>query len=400
MSGGFVASANLASVSESATLGMTARAAALAAAGVPVVSLSAGEPDFPTPAYVVEAAIEAIRAGATHYPPAAGLPELRAAIAAYLNEECGGSYGPGNVIVTVGAKQAVFAAVFVLFGPGDRVVVPAPYWVSYPPIVRLARAEPVIVETTPEEGFKLTPERLAEALEEGAKGVVLNSPSNPTGATYSGAELDALVETAAEHGAWVIADEIYNEIRYGPGFASLAARAPGHERSVVVNGFSKTYSMTGWRVGYAAGPESLVQAMVRLQGHVNTNTATPSQHAALAALADDAARRSAVGEMVDAFARRRAMLAEGIAAIPGLEAAAPDGAFYFWVDARAWCARAGTGSAELCLDLLETEHVAIVPGDAFGHEGFVRLSFAASEAAIETALERLVAAARRLGVDA
>lgn len=389
---------NLAGVEPSATLEMTARAAALRGEeGPPVVSLSAGEPDFETPAYIVEAAIAAIRAGETRYPPAAGLPELREAIAGYLDRACGGSWEAGEVIVSVGAKQAIFGALFTLFGPGDRVGYAAPYWVSYPAMIRLARAEPVAIGTGPETGFTLTPEALEAAADDGLAGLILNSPSNPTGAVYEADALDALLDVAAERGVWVISDEIYNEILYRPDFASVASRRD-RDRIVVVNGFSKAYAMTGWRVGYAAGPEPLIRAMIRFQGHVNTNTARPSQRAALAALTDEEARRAAIGTMVEAFARRRSLLVEGVAAIPGLSARPPDGAFYLWVDARPWCEAIGSGSMALCLDLLEHERLALVPGAAFGTEGWLRISYAASEADLEEALGRLSAAAGRLGV--
>lgn len=397
MIGGTLATPNLAGIEESATLGMTARAAALAADGVPVIALSAGEPDFDTPAYVAEAAIRAIREGRTRYPPAAGLAALRAAIAEDLRERLGGAGAARQILVSVGAKQALFSSFFTLFGPGDRVVVPAPYWVSYPPLVRLGRAEPVVVETGPETGFKLTPEMLAPALAAGARGVVLNSPSNPTGAVYTAAELDALTGAAAATGAWILADEIYEEIRYGGPFASMVARAADYERVVVVNGFSKAFAMTGWRVGYAVAPEPMVAAMARLQGHVNTNTSTISQHAALAALTHRAERRAAVDAMVAAFARRRARLLEALSDVPGIVPLPPEGAFYLWIDARDWCAAIGGGSVDLCLDLLEHEHLALVPGSAFGSEGYLRLSFAAADETLERAIERLAAAADRLG---
>ena len=390
---------NLSGIEPSATLEMSARAAALSTAdGAPVLSLSAGEPDFPTPDYVVEAAIRAIREGETRYPPAAGIPELRAAVAAYLNESCGGAYDPSRILVSVGAKQALFDALFTLFGPGDRVAFCAPYWVSYPAMVRLARAEPVTIETGPESGFKLTPEGLEEAAAEGLSGVLLNSPSNPTGATYDAEELGALLDVAEAHDVWVLSDEIYNEILYRPAFASVAPRADESAKIVLINGFSKAYAMTGWRVGYAAAPGELVEAMARLQGHVNTNTARPSQFAALGALGDAEARARAIGEMTTAFERRRDLLLDGVASIAGLDALEPDGAFYLWVDARRWCEAAGGGSTALCLDLLENERVAIVPGAAFGTEGWVRISFAASDDVLDEALERLTDAAERLGV--
>lgn len=390
---------NLAGVTESETLAMTRRAAEIDSPDRPVISLSAGEPDFPTPVYIAEAGIGAIRAGRTHYPPAAGLAPLRAAIASYMNASCGGSYTAEQVIVSVGAKQALFDAIFTLFGPQDRVAILAPYWVSYPPLVRLARAEPVIVPMWPEDGFRPRPESVRRALEEGARGLVLNSPSNPTGAVLTEEDVRVLVELAAAHDAWIVADEIYHEIRYGDGFASVAPFASEYERIVLVNGFSKAFSMTGWRVGYAVAPVELVRAMTRLQGHVNTNTALPAQHAALVALTDLEARRREISAMVGAFARRRRSLLEGLARIPGLEAFPPDGAFYVWIDARAWCRAANTDSAELCFDLLEHERLALVPGSAFGGEGYLRVSFAASDEALAEAVRRLEAAAARLGVE-
>ena len=389
--------ANLALVPESATLSMTARAAELHTPERPVLSLSAGEPDFPTPSYIAEAGIRAIRDGHTHYPPAAGLAPLRQTIAEHLNEACGGAYEARQVLISVGAKGALFDALFTLFGPGDRVAVPAPYWVSVPAMIRLARAEPVIVETTAESGFRLSPDGLATALEHGARGVVLNSPCNPTGTILSEPELDALVDVAARHGAWVIADEIYSRIRYGGPFASVASRASEYERIVLVNGFSKAYAMTGWRVGYAAAAPGVILAMARLQGHLNTNTALPCQYAALAALADRTASAAAVSAMVAAFARRRALLLEGLGPIPGLEPLPPEGAFYVWIDAREWCEALGDGSLALCLDLLEHERLAFVPGSAFGMDRYLRLSFASSEAVLAEAIGRLGKAAERLG---
>lgn len=387
---------NLAGVEESATLGMTARGAALASAGRSIVSLSAGEPDFPTPEYIREAGVRAIRDGHTHYPPAAGLRPLREAIARHVEEACGNACAPAEVLVSAGAKQVLFQAMFTLFGPGDRVLVPAPFWVSYPAMARLARAEPVIVETDVRDGWKVSAEALEEAARGGARGVVLNSPSNPTGTIYDSGELDELVEVAMRHEMWIVSDEIYREIRYRDEYASLAARRGDYDRIVVVDGFSKAYAMTGWRVGYAVAPLPVVEAMTTLQGHVNTNTALPCQYAALAALSDSAARRRAIGEMVDAFASRRALLLRSLAGIPGIEPFPPDGAFYLWIDARAWCEVVGGDSEALCFDLLEHEGLALVPGSAFGVEGHLRLSFAAAEPVLEDAVGRLAAAGRRL----
>ncbi|CAN5880066.1 pyridoxal phosphate-dependent aminotransferase [soil metagenome] len=387
---------NLARIEESATLGMTARGAALAGAGRSIVSLSAGGPDFATPEYIREAGVRAIRDGHTHYPPAAGLKPLRAAIAAHVEEASGRTCAPAEVLVSAGAKQVLFEAMFTLFGPGDRVLVPAPFWVSYPAMARLARAEPVVVDTGADVGWKITPEALEKAARGGARGVVLNSPSNPTGAIYDAGELDSLVEVAMRHGMWIVSDEIYREIRYTDEYASLAARRGDYERIVVVDGFSKAYAMTGWRVGYAVGPLPVVEAMTTLQGHVNTNTALPCQYAALAAITDVESRGRAIGAMVGAFAARRALLLSALASVPGIEPLPPDGAFYLWIDARAWCEALGGDSAELCLDLLEHEGLALVPGSAFGVEGHLRLSFAAAEPVLEDAVGRLAAAAGRL----
>ena len=377
---------------------MTRLAAELKAADLPVISLSAGEPDFATPGFIAEAGIEAIRDGQTHYPPAAGLAPLRAEVAAYLSQECGGAYTPEQVLVTVGAKQALFNAIFTLFGPGNRIVIPAPYWVSYPPMARLARAVPVILETTAADGFKPDPDRVAALFRSGARGLVLNSPSNPSGAVLSGAELDRLVAIAAKYDAWIISDEIYHAIVYNTEHASVAARARDYERIVLVNGFSKAFAMTGWRVGYAVGPREVIAAMTRLQGHINTNTALPCQYAALAALSEREPRQRAIEEMVLAFNRRRDLLLKGVAAIPGLTPYPPDGAFYLWIDAGRWCDSLGANSTGLCMDLLDNERLALVPGEAFGADRFIRLSFAATEEALTEALERLADASVRLGL--
>lgn len=387
---------NLAGIEESATLGMTARAAALAREGRSIVSLSAGEPDFSTPEYIREAGIRAIRDGHTHYPPAAGLRALREAIAGHVEETGSGACATAEVLVSAGAKQVLFEALFTLFGPGDRVLIPAPYWVSYPAMARLARAEPVLIETRAEESWKVSAEGLDDAARTGARGLILNSPSNPTGATYDGDELDALVDVARRHGLWIVSDEIYREIRYRTDYASLAARRSDYERIVVVDGFSKAYAMTGWRVGYAIAPIEVIEAMTTLQGHVNTNTALPCQYAALAAISDREARVRAVGEMVGAFAARRQLLLDALDSVPGIEPLPPDGAFYLWIDAREWCEALGGDSTALCFDLLEQEGVAVVPGAAFGVEGHFRLSFAAADPVLEDAAARLATASRRL----
>jgi aspartate aminotransferase len=262
----------------------------------------------------------------------------------------------------------------------------------------LARAVPVILETKATDGFKPDPDQLAALFRSGAQGLVLNSPSNPSGAVLSDAELDRIVAVAAQHNAWIISDEIYHAIVYDTKHASVAPRAREYERIILVNGFSKAFAMTGWRVGYAVGPREVIAAMTRLQGHVNTNTALPCQYAALAALDQRELREHAIEEMVSAFGRRRDLLLNGVGAIPGLTPYPPDGAFYLWIDAGPWCDSLGANSTGLCMDLLDNERLALVPGEAFGADQFVRLSFATTEQALTEALERLANASVRLGL--
>jgi aspartate aminotransferase len=377
----------------------------LIAEGRDILDLTAGEPDVPTPAFVAEAGVDAIRAGRTRYTPAAGIAELRAAIARDLARSSTREItpDPAGVVVTAGAKQALFNALFSLFGPGDRVLVPVPYWTSYPALVELARAEPVFVHGDPAHGFKVTPAELDRAAEAagGARGLLLNSPSNPTGAVYSHAELEAIARWAAERGVWLISDEIYRRIYHGglaPGVLDLEDALL--ERVVVIDGASKAFAMTGWRLGFSYSAPALAAKMAALQSQITTHAATPSQYAALAAYTVSDEQMTAYHEMAEAFERRRQL---GIRLLreelPGVDFVEPEGAFYLFLRADGLGAPV-TGSAAVCEWLLDSADVALVPGVAFGDDRYVRASYACAEEVLRDAVRRLAAArdAARLGV--
>lgn len=378
-----------------------AKAKELKAAGKTVHDFSLGEPDFNTPAHICEAATRAMKEGQTHYTPAAGTPALRKAIAEYHRARHGLDYGPENVCVSNGAKHTIFTALFATLDPGDRVIIPAPYWVSYSEMVKMTGAEPVVVATTAASGFKLSPEQLCEAIGAGAKMLMLNSPSNPTGATYTKAELAALAKVAVEKDLIVLSDEIYEQLLYGDmefqAFAGLGKDA--FARTLTVNGVSKTYAMTGWRIGWTAGPANVIRAMSDIQSQQTSNPCSVSQAAAAAALAGD---QKCVAAMKAEFARRRDYVVERVSAIPGLSLAPPTGAFYAFLDVSEHFGKrfAGTSvddSASFCMALLEQAQVVLVPGSAFGAEGFARMSFATSIETIDaglTALERWLAGGR------
>lgn len=384
-------SENIVHIKPSATLAVAALARQLRAAGRPVIDLSAGQPDFPTPGFIADAGVEAIRDGRTGYAPAPGIPELRAAIA----EDLSGSYGvqaaPEGVVVTAGAKQALFNALFVLVGPGDRVLVPVPYWTSYPFLVHLARAEPVEVAGIEDNGYKVGPAELEAAWDPSVRAVFLNSPSNPTGAVYTHDEIRAVLEWAAEREVWVLSDEIYSRIYFEGELAPGVLSHPPEllERTVVINGASKSFAMTGWRIGFTySGPE-LANKMSAVQSHITTSATTPAQVAAAAAYGQRERRDEAVREMSRAFRRRRDLLLDLFQRrFPDAGYVQPDGAFYlfFRLDAHF---RPGEGSVELCRRVLEEAEVALVPGAAFGDDRYVRLSFAASDDAITEGVERL-----------
>ena len=379
-------------IQPSPTLAMGARARVLKARGVDVIDLSVGEPDADTPEAIKEAAVRALAVGRTKYTPAAGLPELREAIAEKLARVNGLPYRAENVLVTVGAKHAIFLALQALCNPGDRVLIPAPYWVSYADQASLVDAEPVILPTREEDGFKLRPEVLSEAVQ-GARVLILNSPHNPTGAVYTPEELAALGEVLAEApGCWVISDEIYEPFVYdGARNESLLRLKPElQERAVVINGFSKAYAMTGWRLGYAAGPQPLVAAMTTLQSHATSNATTFAQVAAIEALQGS---QASVETMVRTFRERRDLLLAGLRRLPGLSCPTPQGAFYLFpkvsgLFGRTWRGQVIQSSQQLAELLLERAATATVPGTAFGTEGYLRLSYAASTERLAEALDR------------
>ena len=383
-----------ATIQPSATLAMTARAGELQRQGRDVVSLSAGEPDFVTPAPIMDAAAEAMRAGWTHYTDNAGLPELRAAIADKLRRDNGLDYDPKQILCSNGAKQSVAQAVLAFVAPGDEVVIPAPYWVSYPEMVRLAGGTPVAAETRVEDGYKLRPDALAAALTPKTRLVLLNSPGNPTGAVLTRDEQAALADVLRGYpDVLVVSDEIYEHVVYDVEHVSFATLDGMYERTLTVNGFSKAYAMTGWRLGYLAGPAEAVKACARLQSHLTSAPSTITQKAGVAALGMG---METVQRMVDAFRERRDFLYRRLAGIDGLTLPRPDGAFYLFPDVSAFLGREVDGrliesAEELCFYLLERHGVALVSGESFGAPTGVRLSYAASLDALRTAADRIEA---------
>ena len=376
--------ARVGQVTPSITLAITAKAKAMQAEGIDVCSFSAGEPDFPTPAHIVAAANQALADGKTRYGPAAGEPALRAAIAAKLKHDNGLAYGPENTIVTNGGKHSLYGLMMALLDPGDEVIIPAPYWLSYPEMVTLAAGKPVIVPTTEATGYKLTPDQLRAHVTPRTKLLVLNSPSNPTGKVYTPDEVRAIADVVLESGIYVVSDEIYEKILYD-GAEHLSIGAIGPEifaRTIISNGFAKAYSMTGWRVGYLAGPVDLIQAVSTIQGHSTSNVCTFAQFGALAALESS---QDCVETMRRAFAERRTIALERIRAIPGLTCAEPEGAFYLFPN----IAKLGISSLEFCDRLLDEQYVATIPGVAFGADENVRLSYATDMNTIVRGLDRL-----------
>jgi aspartate aminotransferase len=374
-------SARVAAITESATLAVDAKAKALKAAGEPVIGFGAGEPDFPTPDHVVEAAVKACRTPRFHkYTPAGGLPELREAIAAKTKRDSGYDVSASQVLVTNGGKHAVYNAFATLLDPGDEVLLPAPYWTTYPEPIRLAGGVPVVLPTDEGTGFRVTVDRLEAALTDRTKALVFVSPSNPTGVVYPRAEVEAIGRWAAERGIWVITDEIYEHLTYGDHeFSSIATQVPQlGDRVVVLNGVAKTYAMTGWRVGWMIGPPDVVKAATNLQSHATSNVANVSQAAALAAVSGDLA---AVAEMRTAFERRGRTMHRLLAGIPGVHVLEPQGAFYAFPNLASFVGRRIRGvtprdTVELCGLLLDEAKVALVPGEAFAAPGYARMSFA------------------------
>jgi aspartate aminotransferase len=374
-------SARIAAISESATLAVDAKAKALKAAGEDVIGFGAGEPDFPTPEHIVEAAAAACRDPRNHrYSPTPGLPELREAIAHKTKRDSRFECEAAQVLVTNGGKHAVYNTFQVLCDPGDEVLVPAPYWTSYPETIVLGGGVPVELSTSEVDGFRVTVEQLEAARTARTKAVLFVSPSNPTGAVYPAAEVEAIGRWAAEHGIWVITDEIYEHLTYGPHvFSSMPTLVPEiAERCVILNGVAKTYAMTGWRVGWMIAPRDVIGAATNLQSHSTSNVSNVAQVAALAAVSGDL---EAVGEMRAAFARRGQKMYEMLSGIPGVTCLEPQGAFYCFpsflgVLGREIAGRRPQDTLELCELLLEVAKVAIVPGEAFGAPGYARMSFA------------------------
>lgn len=379
-------SARIAAITPSATMAITAKAAALRGEGRPVIGFGAGEPDFPTPAHVVEAAVEAARDPRNHkYTPAAGLPELREAVANTVTAT-GTPTSASQVLVTNGGKQAVYSAFATLFGPGDEVLLPAPYWVSYPEAVRLAGGTTVVVPTTLDSGFKVTVEQLDAATTTRTKALIFVSPSNPTGAVYGPDEVRAIGEWAADRGIWVVTDEIYDRLVYGDAvFTSMPAVVPAlRDRCVILNGVAKSYAMTGWRVGWMVGPDDVIKAATNLQTHLCSNVANVSQRAALAAITGP---RESIEQMHEAFDRRRVTMHRMLGSIPGIVCLEPLGAFYAFPS---FARVAGSKSTlELAEEILTEALVALVPGEAFGAPGYMRLSYALGDDDLVEGLERL-----------
>ncbi len=378
-------------VKPSPTMAVTAKAAELKRAGRDVIGLGAGEPDFDTPEHIKAAAIEAIRAGRTKYTAVDGIVELRQAICDKFQRDNGIEYQPGHVLVSCGAKQSIYNLAVALLGPGDEAIVPAPYWVSYPDIVLLADATPVIVPAGPEQQFKITPQQLADSITPRTRLLILNSPSNPTGMAYSREELAALAEVLREYPQVITAtDDIYEPIFWGSEpFCTLLTAAPDlHDRVVTINGVSKSYAMTGWRIGYAAGPAKLISAMKKIQGQSTSNPTSISQYAALAALTGD---QSCIGEMTTAFRARHDWLLAALNAVPGFRCLPADGAFYAFPDVSdAISSLDGVSDdTQFAEYLLEKAGVAVVPGAAFGAPGHVRLSFACALETLQKAVERI-----------
>lgn len=387
-------SRRISAIAESATLAVDARAKALKASGENVVGFGAGEPDFATPDHIVEAAVAACRDPANHnYTPTAGLPELREAIATKTKRDSGYECAASQVLVTNGGKHAVYNAFQALLDPGDEVIVPAPYWTSYPEVIKVAGGETVAISTDDSSGFRVTREQLDAARTPRTKALLFVSPNNPTGAVYPPEEVEAIGRWAVEHGVWVVTDEIYEHLTYGEHrFSSMPVLVPGlADTCVVLNGVAKTYAMTGWRVGWMIGPPDVVAAATNLQSHSTSNVANVSQRATIAALTGDL---EAVAMMRAAFERRGTVMHELLNAIPGVSCMAPQGAFYCFPSFEGVLGREYDGmtphtSLELAALVLDEARVAIVPGEAFGAPGYARLSFALSDDDLVEGVQRI-----------
>lgn len=389
--------ARITRIRPSPTVSMTARAEALRAEGRDVIALSAGEPDFRTPSHIGEAAWEAIRSGQTKYTAVAGSPSLKEAIVAKFRRDNGLDFHSDQILISSGGKQSLYNACQVLLEASDEVILPAPYWVSFPDMVRLADAEPIIVDTDAANGFRLRPERLSEAISNRTRALIINSPCNPTGSAYARADWEALGEVLAVHpDVFIITDDMYEHIYWGAEpFCSLLTACPElSDRTLTVNGVSKCYAMTGWRIGYAAGPKSVIEAMTTLQSQSTTNACTISQAAAVAALNGD---QSALTEMCAAFKDRHDYVNQRLNGLPGFDCRPCEGTFYAFPNIEQAIRLVGVeNDIDFCEQLLEEQNVALVPGSAFGAPGHLRLSFAASRETLEIALNRMEIFIRRI----
>lgn len=387
-----VISSRVAAISESATLAVTAKAKAMKAAGEDVVVFAAGEPDFDTPEFIKDAAIDALKAGKTKYGPVPGSAELREAICEKLKRENHLDYEPSEIVVSAGAKHSLFNAVLTLVSDGDEVLIPAPYWVTYPEQVRFAGGVPVAVETRPEIGFSLTPEAVEAAITPKTKAMIINSPCNPTGAVCDEATLDAVAKLLIKHDILVISDEIYEHLIYGGRkHISIFSTADLKERGVLINGVSKAYSMTGWRIGYAAAPAEVTAAMKRLQSQSTSGITTFVQPGAVAALESD---QSDVEKMRLAFEKRRTLIIQRVKDIPLLDCTEPEGAFYLMVNVSKLIGKTIAGkqiatATDFCLTMLDSIQVAAIPGEPFGAPGWARFSYACSEDTINQGFDRI-----------
>jgi len=381
------------SITPSATLALSAKAKELKEEGRDVVEFGAGQPDFDTPGYIKDAAKAALDQGKTKYTPASGIPQLRKAICEKMQKDNGLSYTPGQIVVTNGAKHALFNTFFALLNPGDEVLIPSPYWTTYPEIVKMADGEPVYINTDESDGFKMTPEQLSDAIGPKTKAIILNSPSNPTGAVYEKEELLALCEVLKQHPIYIVSDEIYERFVYG-GIVhhSLAELCPELiDRTVIINGVSKTYAMTGWRIGYSASCKELAKIMGSVQSHATSNPNSIAQWASLAAVQNG---YEEVDKMRDVFQERRDLAVSMISKAPGISCVTPRGAFYIMINiseafGKSYQGKVIEGSLDFCDVLLESFDVAAVPGYAFGSDAHIRISYATDKESIQKGLERI-----------
>jgi aspartate aminotransferase len=385
-------SKNISQISPSPTLAITAKAKKMQSEGVNVVGFGAGEPDFDTPVNIKEAAKQAIDRGFTKYTPTAGTKELKEAICKKFTRDNQLAYTPEEILVSCGAKHSIFNVVLALCGEGDEVIIPSPYWVSYPEMVKVVGAKSVLLPTTKENGFKVTAKQLEDAITPETRLFILNSPSNPTGMVYSENELREIGEVVVRRGIFCLSDEIYEKLVYGEQHVSIASFGPAiKKRTIVVNGVSKVYAMTGWRIGYAAGPKEIIQAMSNLQDHSTSNPTSIAQAASVEALEGP---QDELKRMTEEFARRRKYMVDRVNSIKGLQATLPGGAFYCWIDISGLLGKSAEGypirnSMELTEALLSKARVAVVPGAVFGDDRYLRISYATSIENITEGLNRI-----------